>query len=268
MAYFNCHFFSSILKQNVTLDVLIPSPDSDELMNKDKMRRYNYRKGFPILYLLHGAYGDYSDWQRFTGIEKHAQKYHIAVVMASAGNSFYHNMVRGQQYHTFFTEELRQFVTDMFPVSSLREDTFVAGLSMGGYGAFYLALSRPDLYSHAASVSGALDIVKLYEEMGKGEIEGPFPWEDIFEEPENLQDSEADLYMLLERCKKGKDIPKLYQACGTEDFLYEINRAALSRFRELGTDITYEEGSGIHDWNFWDSYIQKVLRWLPAGDNQ
>lgn len=264
MAYFNCHFFSSTLAQNVNVDVLIPSPDSDELMNQEKEKTYDYEKKFPVVYLLHGAYGDYSDWQRFTSIEKHAQKYHLAVVMASAGNSFYHDMERGQNYRTFFTEELPEFITNMFPVSRAREQTFTAGLSMGGYGAWYLAMTKPGQYAAAASLSGALDIAALRKKIKEGMIAGPFPWEDIFKDPDNLEGTTSDLFVQFKKCREKEMIPKLYQACGTEDFLYEINQGAKQKLEALGADITYEEGSGIHDWNFWDTYIQKVFKWLST----
>lgn len=268
MAYFISHFFSSTLKENVTVNVIIPSMDTDELMNKEKTHSYDSQRKFPVLYLLHGAYGDYSDWQRFSSIEKHAQRYQLAVVMASAGNSFYHDMVRGGKYFTFFTEELRRFAAAMFPISGKREDTFAAGLSMGGYGAYYLTLRRSDLYFGAASLSGALDIVNLRKEIKQGKIEGPFPWEDIFLNPDALEGTKSDLFALYKKCRDSNEVPKLYQACGTEDFLYSINQNMRSFLYEMGADFTYEEGPGIHDWNFWDPYIQKVLQWIAINRDE
>ena len=108
-----------------------------------------------MLYLLHGTYGDYSDWCHLTSIEKYAQNHKIMVVMPSVANSFYQDMVIGPKYLTFLTEELPQYIQMLFPASGRREDNFVAGLSMGGYGAWHVALAKPEQYAAAASLSGA-----------------------------------------------------------------------------------------------------------------
>ena len=108
--------------------------------------------GTPMVF-LHGAYGDYSDWARLTGIERYAQAHKIAVVMPSADNSFYQDMYRGGKYLTYFTRELPDYIARLFPVSTKREDTFVAGLSMGGYGAVRVAFEMPERFGAAASLS-------------------------------------------------------------------------------------------------------------------
>ncbi len=124
----------------------------------------NYQTPFRVLYLLHGYSDDQTAWQRWTSIERYAEGLNLAVVMPAAQNSFYTDMVHGGKFFTFLTEELPAVVHDLFPLSTERADTFVAGLSMGGYGAFKLALSRPDLYAAAASLSGALDICEVVKE--------------------------------------------------------------------------------------------------------
>lgn len=263
MAGMSCHYYSFSLKHTLDINVIIPTPEGKEQITSEETKKaYPYEKGLPVLYLLHGAFGDYSSWMRFSNIERYAQRHCCAVVMASAENSFYQDMHRGNRFFTFFTEELPAFIKSIFPVSERREDTFVAGLSMGGYGAWFLALSRPDLYAKAASLSGALDIVTAYREMKKGVIDGPFPWEDIFEDPEQLSGSHADLMALYDRCAAAGNVPGLYYACGTEDFVYDMNREIKERLEEKGAKAVYEEGKGGHTWDFWDKYIQKVLQWM------
>ncbi|TXC90629.1 esterase family protein [Metabacillus litoralis] len=263
MALINCNYFSFSLKRTVEINVIIPTPEGDEqITDKYTQDFYQYEKGLPVVYLLHGAYGNYSSWTRFSNIERFAQKHCCAVVMASAENSFYQDMEHGGAFYTFFSKELPTLVKSLFPVSKKREDTFIAGLSMGGYGAWFLALSNPTMYSKAASLSGALDIVMLYDEVKKGTIPGPFKWEDIFEDPSHLEGSQADLFNLLTSCKESGTIPELYQACGTEDFLYSMNQSVRDRLKEASVEFVYEEGIGNHDWDFWDSYIQNVLDWL------
>ena len=165
MAFFQVNFFSPTLRFGTDVNVVIPTPNSDELMNHKDTSYFHTGAKYQVLYLLHGAYGDYSDWMRLTSIEKYAQNHKIAVVMPSASNSFYQDMYRGSQYLTYLTEELPEFIESLFPVSRKRENTFVAGLSMGGYGAWRLALQKPEQYACAASLSGAVDIQNARKRM-------------------------------------------------------------------------------------------------------
>lgn len=263
MASMTCHYYSSTLMRNIALNVIIPTPTSSEqIVDEDTRRQYAYETGLPVVYLLHGAYGDFSSWIRFSNIERYAQDRHIAAVMASCGNNFYQDMAQGDRYRTFFTRELPSFITSVFPVSKKREDTWVAGFSMGGYGAWYLALSAPDVFSKAASLSGALDIAGLYEGVLNGTIESPFPWKAIFGDPQSLAGSDSDLFELYARRRREGSAPGLYQACGTEDFLYRMNLDARKHMEELGAQVRYEEGPGGHNWDFWDVYIRKALDWM------
>lgn len=164
MALMETHYYSFSLGSNITLNVFVPTPgSSEEITQINHTQKYDYEAGLPVLYLLHGAYGDAFSWVRYSNIDRYAQERGMVVVMASAENSFYQDLKSGKKYKTFFTEELPVFIQSVFPVTKDREKTYIAGFSMGGYGAWYLGLSRPDLYAKAASMSGALDIAGLYE---------------------------------------------------------------------------------------------------------
>lgn len=268
MAFFQVNFFSPSLCFNTDVDVFIPTPNSDEILNNKKSDYFHRGSRFQTLYLLHGAYGDYTDWMRLTSIEKYAQEHKLAVVMPSASNSFYQDMYRGSKYLTYLTEELPAFVEKIFPLSHKRENRFTAGLSMGGYGAVKLAFTRPDRYSACASLSGALDIVGVYEGNRSNTMGGPFRWDCLFEEPNAIAGSDADLFALIAKQKAaGAALPKVFQSCGTEDFIYEVNRTAHEKLCALGIDLTYEEHPGIHDWDYWDTHIQRVLQWLPLAND-
>ncbi|WP_124067311.1 alpha/beta hydrolase family protein [Clostridium sp. E02] len=263
MASMNCHYYSFCLKHTVDINVIIPTPEGNEQITSTSSKEaYPYEEGLPVLYLLHGAFGDYSSWMRFSNIERYAQKHRCAVVMASAENSLYQDMYQGNKFFTFFTEELPELVKSLYPVSKKREDTYIAGLSMGGYGAWFLGLSKPEQYSKAASLSGAVNIAETYEGIKSETIDGPFPWNAVFQDPEKLAGSDADLMVLYDRCVKEGVVPDLYQACGTEDFLYEMNVKVRDKMKEKGANITYIEGKGGHNWDFWDKYIQDVLQWM------
>ena len=260
MAFIHCDYFSKTLLMNTNLNVIIPTAGSEELIDKGEPDYFVPGAKFQVVYLLHGLYGDYSDWQRLTGIERYAQRRKVAVVMPSASNSFYHDMAHGGRFLSFMADELPRFATAMFPVSARREDSFVAGLSMGGYGALKLALSRPERFACAASLSGAVDIVGLVNS-GKPRAVG---FDDVFGPPDKVAGSDADLFALAKKVKEsGASAPRLFISCGTEDSLLVGNRKAKGEFERLGFDLSYEEHPGAHTWEYWDEHIQRVLEWLP-----
>lgn len=267
MASMTCNYYSYTLHQNITINIVIPTPEGNEQITNEKiLKQYRYEEGLPVVYLLHGAYGNFSSWLRSSNVERYAQKHCCALVMASAENSFYQDMKHGNAYSTFFTKELPAFIKSIFPISVKREDTFIAGFSMGGYGAWYLALSNPNIYAKAASMSGALDIAKTYEESMTGTISAPFLWKDIFEDPAKLTGSQADLFKLYADCLLTGIIPDLYQSCGTEDFLYEMNRSVKDRLEQKGATFVYQESEGGHNWDYWDKDILCILNWMFAKD--
>lgn len=268
MALMETHYYSFSMQSNITLNVFVPTPGSDgSITEMNNNKKYDYEEGLPVVYLLHGAYGDAFSWIRYSNIDRYAQDRGIVVVMASAGNSFYQDLKGGNAYYTFFTQELPAFIRNVFPVSKKREKTFVAGFSMGGYGAWYFGLSRPDLYAKAASMSGAIDIAGLCANRVPGN--DPFPWEaafsDVYENGEfHLSGSKYDPFALYDQDVKNGLVPKLYQAVGYDDFLYQSNQYVKEQMEKRGADLTYEEDEGGHDWNFWDKYIQHILDWLLA----
>src|SRR5512134_2529005 len=144
-------FFSETLGLMSTMHVLLPQRTMADTQRKRTPK-------FRTLYLLHGHSDDHTAWQRWTSIERYAEEVNLAVVMPAVHLSFYNDMAHGGKYWQFISEEVPTLVRESFSLSSRREDNFVAGLSMGGYGAFKLALTYPERFAAAASLSGALDI--------------------------------------------------------------------------------------------------------------
>lgn len=257
MALIECKFFSRALKVNTAMYVYVPSASPDEMFSGEEDGFYDPTVKYPTLYLLHGGFGDYTDWQRKTRIELYAEKHKIAVVMPAVENSFYADMVNGNNYWQFVSEEVPKVARGLFPLSDKREDNFVAGLSMGGYGAFKMGLLKPESFAAVASLSGAVDICAMSSN-------SHLDLENIFGDLEKLPGSKNDLKSVVKQLKENNaDIPKLYMACGTEDFLYEKNKAFSDYLNEIGVEHTYQEGPGAHEWYFWDEYIKRVLDWLP-----
>ena len=250
------HFTSDMLALRCTANVLLPQrkPDDPHDSKQDPFR---------VLYLLHGYSDDHTAWQRWTSIERYVEGLNLAVVMPAAHNSFYTDMAHGGKYFTFLTEELPQVLHDLFPISSRREDTFVAGLSMGGYGAFKLALSLPEKYAAAASLSGAVDMREIVK---PNNDEGNAAWlenmRNVFGELDKVAGGQHDLFALAQKVSQTNLKPRLFQYCGTEDFLDQDNLRLRDFIRPLGFDYTYEETPGDHSWIYWDKVIQRVISWL------
>lgn len=218
---------------------------------------------YPVLWLLHGASDDHTIWMRRTSIERYVSELGLAVVMPSASLSFYQDMAVGPLYGTFIREELPAIARSFFPLSDRREDNFVAGLSMGGYGAMHVALTDPHRYAAAASLSGVLNIANFVEIDGDPRREA---WAQmIFGEPNPaLTGHVADLLAKLDtHSAAGVTLPKLYACCGRDDYLIEHSRAFDRKCRELSIPLKYVENEGSHDWGYWDRMIQDVLAWLP-----
>jgi putative tributyrin esterase len=252
MPLIHCNFFSQSLVLSSSIDVIVPLPRKDGPQAKH-----------PVLYLLHGYSDDHTIWQRRTSIERYVEDTNLVVVMPAVHRSFYTDMASGFKYWTYVSEELPYVVRSLFHVSEAREDTFVAGLSMGGYGAFKLALTYPERYSYAASLSGALDManrLKAKEQPAehKKEMEG------IFGNLDQFKHSSHDVMHLARKAAQSKKaLPRLYQYCGTEDFLYASNVKFHEQAEKLGLDLVYEEGPGDHKWQYWDEKIQVFLKMLP-----
>ena len=257
MALLHVNFYSRTLERETQMDVILPEA-AKKLIGMEGVATRQCK----TLYLLHGMSDDHTIWQRRTSIERYAADYGIAVVMPSTQLGWYTDMHIGFPWFTYITQELPAICRSFFPnMSEKREDTFVAGLSMGGYGALKCALRAPETYCAAASLSGAVDVSALTLEKPAGERGY---WEDVFGPAQAIAGSENDLFAVSDRlAASGKALPKLYMWCGTEDGLYGQNVRLRDHLRAKGYDLTYEESPGDHQWKYWDEKIQTVLSWLP-----
>lgn len=262
MALVQATFMSHALSRNVTVTAILP-----ETQMGIPRKPLSEKKPFKTLYLLHGIFGNHADWSSGTRVRALAERYNLAVIMPSADNSFYlDDEARGNMYGEFIGVDLVEATREMFRLSDRREDTFIAGLSMGGYGAIRNGLKYCETFSHVAGLSSALITYNAPEATEDN------PWkfakrsyfEAIFGDLEKLPGSDKDPEGVLKIVKaQGKKLPRIYMACGTEDGLVTLNRRYRDFLLKEGVDLTYVEGPGAHDWKFWDTYIEKVMDWLP-----
>jgi S-formylglutathione hydrolase FrmB len=253
MALLRCDFFSEVLEVGTSMTVLLPQA-GDGQVGVTAPGSGGTDDGFPVLYLLHGLSDDATGWTRYTSIERYAGEHGLAVVMPQVQRSFYADEAHGGSYWTFLSEELPSIVGSFFRVSGRREDTFVAGLSMGGYGAFKWALRQPGRFAAAASLSGALDLAVLEEDSWRRPL-----FDRVFDGRIGPGD---DLFALLAAADPST-LPALYVGCGTEDHLYDASVRFVADATAAGVDLHVDFRPGEHEWGLWDAAIRDVLAWLP-----
>ena len=260
MSLFQCSFYSHTLRTITKVNVCLPEYSSGQIAGMTLEECYAPKGPYPVLYLLHGMNGDETVWLRRTNVERYADQAGIALVLPYGENNYYTDMAHGLKWFTYLTQELPLFIRSHFPVSTRREDTFIAGLSMGGYGACKAALRYPERYAAFASLSGALDVEAIAEKST-----GIPYWEGladcIFPADRAIGGSDEDVYALTRRlAASGKRKPAAYLCCGTEDLLcMPMNRKLCEEMERCGYPYTWEEGLGGHVWDFWETYIRKAL---------
>ena len=213
------------------------------------------------LWLLHGLSGDHTSWTKNTSIERYANEHNIAVIMPGVGRSWYTNTAYEANYFDFVAKELPELCRSVFQgLNTKREDTIVAGISMGGYGALRMAMRHPESFGAAVSFSGAFDLEGVGRYLETLHVRGPHVWGPIA----NMPKEKWDLVVLAQQAlNQGAELPKLMMSCGTEDYTLEINRKMKADLKALGIELTYEEHPGEHNWDYWETHIQRALDWLP-----
>lgn len=263
MISLKCNFFSKVLLSHVDVDILLPSMKDNDCVNTPLDDIYADTPPCPVLYLLHGALDDHTMWVRQTAIERYAEQAGIAVVMPSGENWFYTDAARGPAYFTFITEELPRFVEKNFPVSREPEHRYIAGPSMGGYGASKCALRCPDRYAAFADLSGAVDPEVLYPAMVAMGFD-IFRYDLIFGNQQARPSAEDDVYRLAGTCT-GR--PEAYIFCGLEDTAnHEMNVRFADTLRENGFSVHFRDGHGGHDWLYWDGCIREFLSGISGAE--
>ena len=261
MALLQVNFVSQTLMRTVPLQVVLP-------VDKFTPGQPPRTRPYPTLYLLHGIFGNDTDWVSGTRIQRWAEARDLAVVMPSGDNSFYLDQpVTHNLYGQFIGQELVEITRRMFPLSHRRDDTFLGGLSMGGYGALRNGLRYADTFGAIAALSSA-DVpaaAAIYTEDNPLFFRRRSYVEALFGPMDRLEGSDRDLRHLADELA-GKPAPRIYLACGLQDTLLPLNRALARDLTDRGLDVTYREAPGDHEWDFWDSQIRCVLDWLPLDD--
>ena len=240
MPQMHCNFFSYSLGHGVDLTITLPGVSPCD-MDDPALLTHQMPEKFPVLYLLHGHGNDYLSWERFTCVSRYAEEYRIAVVSVSVGNTLYMDTIYGEKYYEFIGKEVPEFVKAYFPVTDRPEHTYIAGASMGGYGALVHAMKDTEQYRSVGAFSPATVWAKDLEE----KVGHKFP------EP-------MDLYQIIrDDVDAGKKLPDIFFCVGNNEYL-----------NELKIDHRFDRVDGYeHEWRFWELELPEFLDWLPRTDS-
>lgn len=266
MAWIQMNLLSQKLMRTVPVNVILPV---DKMIFPGMTPRED--KPYKTLYLLHGVFGNYTDWVMGTRIQRFAEENDLVVVMPSGDNAFWVDQpVTGNFYGGFVGKELVELTRKMFPLSRRREDTYIGGLSMGGFGAVRNGLKYSDTFGAIIGLSCALLVESFPDRTDEPSffLERRDYAEALFGQLDGVLESDKNPKYLIKKLREeGKDIPSVYLACGDQDSLLNVNLEFAEFLKENGVDVKMEVGPGSHEWDFWDTYIHKAMEWLPLEHN-
>ena len=260
MANLSVEMYSNCLHREVSFKMVIPTDcRTDE---NTPFSRENYpKKKMKTLFLLHGYTGKGDCWIP----EDLIKQYNFAVICPNGENSFWLNGIStGHAYQSFVGEELVEFVRNTFGLAKERENTYIMGLSMGGFGSLHTALAYPDVFSKTTAFSSAFVQYEVADMKPgyRNDIANYEYYRECFGNPEKVMESENVPETLVRKIlnSEGKlTMPEIYMACGTEDFLLEPNRKMHNFLTGQGVKHTYLEWPGVHDMKFWNECVQKFI---------
>ena len=255
MVLFRGDIKSKCLQRRTSISVILPADNIHFLQDTEEIVPQPYR----TLYLLHGLYGSDDIFLANTSIQKFAEDNGIAIVIPCGDNSFYVDNEKAHAYYgEYVGQELLDITRNIFPLSDKREDTFIAGFSMGGYGAVRNGLKYSQNFSKIGMISPALiteDIVNYSDDSNV--LRSRDFYESVFGDLNNVKGSDKDPKYLIENCT---DMPDIYMACGIDDFLFDKCSDFYLYLYENGIDARFVGDEGEHTWEFCDKYIKEFIK--------
>ena len=267
MAFITSNFYSAALGQEVDLEIYLPN---------DYTNKTSISQPQAVIYFLHGLSRSQKYFKELSATNRYARDNQLAVVYISAPQSWYSDMVHGMKYYTYITEELPKLLKSMYGLEFPREKTFLAGLSMGGYGTWKIGLSRPDMFSAIAPMSAPCDMKTVAEMIKKRKASGAdtsgfSSFFNAFGDDMNIK-VEDDIFCLLEKVSKlpAEQQPRIRSMCGKQDELISIYKqnVKLDEFAKTLplADYKFWRWDGAHEYSFWDRAILHAIAFFLEND--
>ena len=260
MAYLNGVFFSKELSRPVHYTAVLCN---DNAFGTEGNPHYN--RPVKNVYLLHGYSGCETDWFTNAPLGDLANRFNVNFFMPNGDNNFYLDQPQtGCRYQSYVGREFVDYTRKTFALSDRREDTFIGGYSMGGFGALHTALAYPETFGKTIALSSALIVpaLKYMKESDRNPMANYAYYKWVFGDMQNAENTEANPAVLVEKnLADGTTLPEIFMACGTEDFLIQPNREFHDFLTKKNVPVTYVEGPGVHNFDFWRAYLEKGLEW-------
>lgn len=261
MAIINGTFYSHVLEQEVMLDLYLPNDD------------YKTKIDAPVgvVYFLHGMGSSQKRFREFTAANRYAMDNHLAMVYISAPMSFYSDMKYGLKYYTYITEELPQFLKSVYNLDFPREKTFLAGLSMGGYGTLKIGLNHPEMFGAIAPFSAPTNMKQMSESMKGQPRESLSTFINVYGEDLEFQDTDDPWYLIKKVSELPADQqPRIRLMCGKQDELAQIYKQNVI-FNDYAKDLPladykFMSWKGGHEYMFWDRAMLHAVAFFLEND--
>lgn len=244
MSVIQMRMFSEKLGMFTPANIILPLPRDAKMQISP----------LPVLYLLHGMGDGHSAWLRKTAAERYALEKGVAIVMPDGELSCYENMAHGRAYRDYITAELPAFICENFPISRKREQNFIAGCSMGGFGALKLALSNPEKWSIAGCFSAAHFEYRPDAQRNRDMLKMVYG--------DKIDQYDAQIEADARAVNEGKLPLQIWHSCGDADALKSNALKSRAFFEALGAGaISYhfEMMPGRHDWALWDESLRRFM---------
>ena len=237
-------FYSSLIKKNMPCRVLVP----DVVSQSDE--------SIPVLYLLHGLFGSWENWTDLTKLRQYVDGSELLIVMPDGGDNWYTDSE--ERYESYLIQDLLPEIENRFRASADRQKRAIAGNSMGGYGALKIAFKYPEIFSFAASFSGAFHVTRFLPGMEGGELAPSILR--VFGDERSSMRADNDLFAIAAKAaSNASQLPDIYFDCGIEDVFIEANREFTATLTAAGIEHEFFEVDGGHDWPYWDERIRCLI---------
>lgn len=209
---------------------------------------YDGEKPYPVVYLLNGHNMPHTDWLRIRNdLPELAEKHGVIIVCPSGANSWYFDSPENptSRYETYVARELVQYIDKHYATKPDRAHRAIAGLSMGGHGALWLAINHQDTYSACGSMSGAVNILPFPNKWNLQDVLGDY----------HTHTKQWEEHTVCHRTHLIKPGLAIIFDCGTEDFFHEVNEQFHRALLEQGIPHDYTARPGAHNGAYWRNAI-------------
>ena len=259
-AYLVRQLDSKLMGRKINYGVLLPA---------------NYEAGastgrrYPVLYLLHGLTGHFDNWFEKSAILDHIKDRDVIVVAAEGEDGWYTDSQANERdkYESYIIKELIPEIDAKYRTLARRDSRFIAGLSMGGYGAIKFGLKYPEMFSVVGSFSGAIGAATITEKTFPGSIGKTI--DSILGPSDSATRKANDPFEIIRGTTpdKIKSYPFIYLDCGSEDFLFPNNREFVSLLVEKKVPHEFRQLPGGHTWTYWDQQVKEFIQSIPRLSN-